>query len=234
MASRICSRPSKIDSNSIAAAVPSTISPGTYKVWVGTSPWSVVSSPAAQITVHSPLPMSVSKVNCSHLVGDGVTDNTKSLQTCLDVNAPIGSREVAYFDIPPGTFVLTGAITAHPYEVLIGSSPAMTKFVGRPKGSPPAAWFNVPQYFGLTDLALEAPANPNLLLSSGTTTGNPLTSGHLFFNNIDFSQPLMPRMEPRSMFAPRRPRHSGLQLVFSFQFQSGFRHSLWRRGHSLR
>jgi hypothetical protein len=62
----------------------------------------------------------------------------------------------------------------------------MTKFVGRPKGSPPTAWFNVPQYFGLTDLTLEAPANPNLMLSSGTTTGNPLTSGHLFFNNIDF------------------------------------------------
>jgi hypothetical protein len=177
---------SMMDSNSVAALVPSTLSPGTYKVWVGTSPWSAVSSPAAQITVHSPSPMSGRKVNCSHLVGDGVTDNTKSLQTCLDVNAPIGSSEVAYFYIPPGIFVLTGAITAHPYEVLIGSSPAMTKFVGRPKGPPPAAWFNVPQYFGLTDLALEAPANPNLLLSSGTTTGNPLTSGHLFFNNIDF------------------------------------------------
>ena len=74
------------------------------------------------------------------------------LQTCLDVNAPVGSREVAYFNIPPGTFVLTGAITAHPYEVLIGSSPTMTKFVGQPKASPPAAWFNVPHYFGLTDL----------------------------------------------------------------------------------
>jgi hypothetical protein len=120
------------------------------------------------------------------LVGDGVTDNTKSLQNCLDVNAPIGSKEVAYFNIPPGIFVLTGTITGHPYEVLIGSSPTATKFVGRPKGPPPAVWFTVPQYFGLTDLALEAPAYPNLLRSSGTTTGNPLTSGHLFFNNIDF------------------------------------------------
>jgi hypothetical protein len=177
---------SKIDSNSVAASVPSTLAAGTYNVWVGTSPWSAVSSPAAQITIHAPSPLSVRKVNCSHLVGDGVTDNTKSLQTCLDVNAPIGSREVAYFNIPPGKFVLTGMITGHPYEVLIGSSPTATRFVGRPTGPPPAAWFAVPQYFGLTDLALEAPANPNLFRSSGTTTGNPMTSGHLFFNNIDF------------------------------------------------
>jgi hypothetical protein len=70
--------------------------------------------------------------------------------------------------------------------VVTGSSSTTTKFLGRPKGPPPAAWFTLPQYFGLTDLALEAPANPNLLRSSGTTTGNPLTSGHLFFNDIDF------------------------------------------------
>jgi hypothetical protein len=177
---------SRIDSSSVVATVPRTLSPGTYNVWVGTSPWSATSSPAGLITVHSPSPISVRKVNCSHLVGDGVTDNTASLQTCLDVNAPIGSSELAYFNIPPGIFVLTGAITAHPYEVLIGSSPTTTKFVGRPKGSAPTAWFDVPQYFGLTDLALEAPANPYLLRSSGTTTGDPLTSGHLFFNNIDF------------------------------------------------
>ena len=106
----------KIDSNSVSAAVPSTLSPGTYNVWVGTSPWSAVSSPAAQITVHSPPPLSALKVNCSHLAGDGVSDNTKSLQTCLDANAPGGSNQIAYFDIPPGTFVITGAITPHPYE----------------------------------------------------------------------------------------------------------------------
>jgi len=139
------------------------------------------------------------------MVGDGVTDNTKSLQTCLDVNAPIGSREVAYLSIPTGTFVLTGGVTAHPYEVLVGSSSTSTKFVGQPKGSPPAAWFTVPQYFGLTDLALEAPANPNLLLSSGTTTGNPLTSGHLFFNDIHFSSTSDASNGAESMFSVAGP-----------------------------
>ena len=156
-------------------------------MWIGTSPWSSVSSPAGLITVYSPSSRAVRNVTCSNLVGDGVTDNTKPLQTCLDLNAPIGSSELAYLNIPAGTFVLTGGVTAHPYEVLVGSSPTSTKFVGQPKASPPTAWFTVPQYFGLTDLAFEAPANPNLLLSSGTTTGNPLTSGHLFFNNINFS-----------------------------------------------
>jgi hypothetical protein len=36
----------------------------------------------------------------------------------------------------------------------------------------------------MANLSLQAPANPNLLLSSGTTTGNPITSGHLFFSNV--------------------------------------------------
>jgi hypothetical protein len=196
---------SKMDSNSVAAQVPNTLAPGIYNVWVGTSPWSAVSSPAAQVTVHSPLTMSVRTVSCPHLVGDGVTDNTKYLQTCLDVNAPIGSREIAYFTIPAGTFVLTGGITAHPYEVLIGSSPTLTKFEGQPKASPPAAWFNVPQYFGMTDLALVAPANPNLLLSSGTTTGDPLTSGHLFFNDLSFTSTSDASNGAESMFAVAGP-----------------------------
>ncbi len=176
----------KMDTNSVSVEIPTTLSPGTYNVWVGTSPWSAVSSPAAEITVHSPPLLSVLTVNCSHLTGDGVTDNTKPLQTCLDANAPLGSNQIAYFNIPAGTFVLTGAITPHPYQVLVGSSPTTTRFLGRPKGAPPAAWFNLPQYFGMTDLSFIAPANPNLLLSSGTTTGNPRTSGHLFFNHIDF------------------------------------------------
>ena len=198
-------QPSKMDTNSIAAPVPSDLPAGTYNVWIGTSPWSAVSSPAAQITVHSSSSMSVRTVTCPHLTGDGVTDNTKYLQTCLDVNAPVGSSEIAYFNIPAGTFILTGEITAHPYEVLSGSSPTMTKFVGQPKALPPAAWFNVPQFFGLTDLALEAPANPDLLLSSGTATGNPLTSGHLFFNNLSFSSTSDASNGAESMFAVAGP-----------------------------
>jgi hypothetical protein len=177
---------SKSDTNSVTAPVPGNLAPGSYNVWIGTSPWSAVSSPAAQITVYSPTPRTVFKVTCSGLVGDGTSDNTKALQRCLDLYAPIGSREVAYITIPAGTFALTGGVTARPFEVLVGSSPALTKFVGQPNGAPPTAWLTVPQYFGLTDLALKAPANPNLLLSSGTTTGNPLTSGHLFVNNVDF------------------------------------------------
>ena len=181
--------PSKLDSNSITVPVPASLAPGAYNVWVGSSPWSVTSSPAAQITVYSTASFIVQNVACSNLVGDGVTDNTKRLQSCLDLYAPIpGSKGfVVYITIPAGNFVLTGGVTAHPFEVLVGSSPTATNFLGRPSSSPPAAWFNIPQYFGMANLSLQAPANPNLLLSSGTTTGNPLTSGHLFFNNVHFA-----------------------------------------------
>jgi hypothetical protein len=34
---------------------------------------------------------------------------------------------------------------------------------------------------------IPGPANPNLLVSTGTFTGSPVITGHLFFDNIDFS-----------------------------------------------
>jgi hypothetical protein len=180
-------KPSKLDTNSASVAVPGTLAPGNYNVWIGTLPWSVTSSPAGQVSVNSPASVGRLNVTCSHLVGDGVTDNTKNLQTCLDLYAPLGPKEIAYITIPPGTYLLTGGVSGHPFEVIAGSSPTSTKFIGSPKGVLPAAWFTLPQHFGLTNLSLQAPANPNLLVSSGTLTGNPLTSGHLYFNNISFS-----------------------------------------------
>jgi hypothetical protein len=127
-------------------------------------------------------------VSCSTLVGDGVTDNTKSLQRCLDLYAPLpGTPELVYISLPPGgPFVLTAGVTGRSQEVLVAPSSG-TSFVGRPSGAPPAAWFSIPQYFGMANISLKAPANPTLLTSSGTSLGNPLTSGHLFFNNVNFA-----------------------------------------------
>ena len=211
--------PSKLDSNSVTAPVPGGLAPGTYDVWVGSSPWSATSSPAAQITVYSPPSLIVQNVACSNLVGDGVTDNTKRLQSCLDWYAPIkGSKGiVVYIAIPAGNFVLTGGVTAHPFEVLVGSSPAATNFLGQPRGSSPVAWFNVPQYFGMANLSLRAPANPNLLLGSGTTSGSPLTSGHLFFSNVYFASTSDATDGAESMFALAGP---DIQVYNSF-FLSG-------------
>ena len=47
-------------------------------------------------------------------------------------------------------------------------------------------WFGAPQHFGLANLSLEAPANPSLLAATDSKTGNPATSGHLFFSNLNF------------------------------------------------
>ena len=212
-------KPSKLDSNSATVTVPGGLAPGTYNIWMGSSPWDVTSSPAAQITVYSPPSLMVQKVACSNLVGDGVTDNSKRLQTCLDWYAPLKGAMgfVVYIAIPAGNFVLTEGVTAHPFEVLVGSSSTATNFLGRPPGSPPAAWFNVPQYFGMANLSLQAPANPSLLLSSGTTTGDPLTSGHLFFNNVNFASTADASGGRESMFAIAGP---DIQ-VYNSSFLSG-------------
>jgi hypothetical protein len=197
--------PSKVDSNSLTALVPSTLAQGTYNVWVGNPTWDATSSPAGQLNVYLPPSRAVLNFSCPNMVGDGVTDNTKSLQSCLDKYAPVSSKEVAYITIPAGTFVLTAGVNGYPFEVLVGVSPAVSKFIGQPKGSPPAAWFNIPHYFGLVNLSLQGPANPNLLLSSGTTTGNPLTSGHLFFDNVSFASTVDASHGAESMFALAGP-----------------------------
>jgi Right handed beta helix region len=179
--------PSELDSNSITASVPSLV-PGIYNVWVGNLPWSATSSPAGQITVYAPSPLAVRDFACSDLVGDGATDNTKRLQSCLDRYAPLaGANEIAHITVSAGTFVLSSGVAPHPFEVLLGSSSAATKFVGRPPGMPPSAWFTAPQYFGMANLSLQAPANPNLLTSSDVMTGSPRTSGHLFFSDVKFA-----------------------------------------------
>ena len=116
---------SKMDTNSITVPVPNTLAAGTYSVWV----WNLAMECQSQVRrprsrSHSPLSLSVRKVTCPHLVGDGVTDNTKYLQTCLDVNAPIGSREVAYLAIPGGNVRTHGRKSQHiPMKSLVGSSP---------------------------------------------------------------------------------------------------------------
>lgn len=180
--------PEQPDTNSITVTVPSSLTPGSYNLWVGNAPWDATSSPTAQITIYSPPALTPRNISCSGLVGDVSTDNTKLLQTCLDDFAPLpGSNEIAYLALPRGTFVLNAGVTVKPYEVLIGESASSTTFIGRPTGTPPTAWFNLPQYSGLADFSLQAPPSPNLILSSGTNTGDPATSGHLFLSGLNFA-----------------------------------------------
>jgi hypothetical protein len=217
-----CLKPAKLDSNSVTVTIPADLAPGVYRAWVGSYPWSVTSSPAAQVTIHAPRSLRVQRAACSNLVGDGMTDNSKRLQQCLDWYAPdSGSTDVVvYISIPAGNFMLTEGVTAHPFEVLIGSSATTTHFIGRPPGAPPGAWFNVPHYFGMANLSLMAPANPNLLLSSGTTTGDPATSGHLFFDNVNFASTTDASGGREVMFAVAGPDIQVYHSVFlsgSFQ-----------------
>ena len=199
--------PAKFDSNSITVSVPNGLTPGSYNLWVGTSPWSATSSPAAQITIHSPPLLTVRDINCTTLVGDGVTDNTKRLQACLDEYAPLsGSNEIANISLPGGgTFVLSGGVKGHPFEFLSGPSVGGTSFLGRPGKVAPTAWFAVPQYFGMANISLLAPASPNLLLSNGSIFGDPSTCGHLFFYNVNFASEPGPFNSSEYMFVLAGP-----------------------------
>jgi hypothetical protein len=180
-------KPSLLDTNSASVTMPVGLAAGTYNLWIGTLPWSVTSSPAAQISI-TPSPL-VSAYNfaCPGVVGDGTTDITAPLQRCLDLYAPIGPGEVAFISLPRGNFLLTGPVIERPFEMLTGVSSTSTKIIGKPKGAPPAAWISMPHSSGIAHFSFQAPANPSLLASSGTLTGDPKTSGHLYVNDVNFS-----------------------------------------------
>jgi len=209
---------SHLDSNSIAVPVPATLAPGKYNIWVGSYPWSPTSSPESQITIYPPPSREVRYATCSNLVGDGATDNSARLQACLDLFAPpADSNLLVYITIPAGKFVLKSGVKPHSYEFLAGVSPNATHFLGSPPAAPPTAWFTVPQYFGLANLSLVAPANPYLLISSDSTTGSPQTSGHLFFNRVSFQSTADASHGLEAMFALAGP---DIQVYNSF-FLSG-------------
>jgi hypothetical protein len=77
--------------------------------------------------------------------------------------------------------------------------------LGQPEGITPAAWITAPQYFGIANITLQAPANPNLLLSAGALTGDPSASGHIFVNNVYFASTFDDSNGAESMFALAGP-----------------------------
>jgi Pectate lyase superfamily protein len=176
--------PEKQDSNSISAVVPALLE-GSYNMWVGTSQWDQTSSPATKITVY-PVPYSTIRyANCSAMVGDGKTDNTALLQSCLDHNAPTSSSsEIVVLRIGIGQFVIKTAVTAHSYEVLAGSSATDTILIAGSLFDKGGAWFTVPENFGMANISLRGPASASLL-SAGT---NAHGTGHLYLDNVDFER----------------------------------------------
>jgi hypothetical protein len=177
--------PSRVDTNSIVAKIPSSLNPGQYYVWIGSAPWSATSSQAVPISVIPPLSRAVVRASCSALVGDGETDNTALLQACLDEDAPKTiPNTLVYLTIPSGVFVLGGGVSIHSGEILIGSSPSSTQFLGKAPDPQPNAWFTISQYSGIANLSIKAP-NAIYLIAGSDLTGNPITSGHYFLKNLD-------------------------------------------------
>ncbi|HEY0796675.1 MAG TPA: right-handed parallel beta-helix repeat-containing protein [Acidisarcina sp.] len=179
-------QPSVDEATSITVDVPSSLPAGPYNLWVGTYPWSATSSPAAQITLFKPQAVQVSNSSCSSLVGDGVTDNSGLLQSCLDANAPMQPGVIASINVGQGAFLLQNGIILHPYELLVGDTPATTQFIGRSLSTPPQAWILAPPHVGVANFSFDAPANPSIL-SSSDTSGNPLNSGYIYVNNVKVS-----------------------------------------------
>lgn len=176
--------PSSVDATSMAVVVPAELSPGVYNMWVGNYPWDAASGPVSQVVVYAAPSLGVTQVTCSTLVGDGITDNTASLQRCLDDAAPPpGSKRLVDITIPEGSFAIAGSISPHPFEIVAGQSSQSTHLIGRPTGAAPKSWFILPQYFGMEHLSFEAPANPYLFMNNPTS--NPLLAGHLYFEDIN-------------------------------------------------
>lgn len=177
---------SKLDADSIAASIPTTLKPGTYYAWVGNYPWDAASSAASLITISSPAFSKSVQVTCNTLVGDGKKDNSSFLQSCIDKDvAATTPDQLIYLTIPAGTFAFTHGITLRPRVVLEGLSPSSTELIWQTPS--PATFITVSQYAGLANLSLAGPSNSSLVMSADTTSGDPATSGHLYLDNLNVS-----------------------------------------------
>ena len=109
--------------------------------------------------------------------------------------------------------MISGGITLHSYEIIVGSSPTLTTILGLPKGAPPSTWFSVPQYVGLANLTFKAPANPSLLAAN--RSGDPTVSGHIFVDNVDFESTADLSGGAEQMFALSGPDIQVYNSIFS-------------------
>lgn len=175
---------SRNDSNSLIAAVPSNLPAGVYNLWVGDSPWDTTSSAASQITLYAQQSYKINSVSCPLIAG--TVDNTAALQACLDQNAPApGAKTITYISVPAGKFTISDTLYPHSYEVLLGISASNTQLVGT-SATPPSTWLALPQFFGMANISITAPADPNLVTASNIWNSSPLTEGHYYFSGVHF------------------------------------------------
>jgi hypothetical protein len=190
---------SQQDENSISLKIPAELPAGDYDVWLGTHADDVASSKHYKIKIH-PWPwVLIQQQSCEGLVGDGKADNTAALQGCLDNSAGIASdpKHIVALKIPAGNFVITGGISLHPHEYLVGQGLTSTTITGV-STNPPNPWIAGTQYFGVANLTLTAPlaVNPNTGIFTARIVSNmnsfnpaavsydPATVGHVVVNNV--------------------------------------------------
>lgn len=173
------------DENAIAVTIPASMAAGDYDIWLGNSAQDAASGPASKIRIHASPGVNLSAMDCKGLVGNGSTDNAAAIQKCLDANkASATAANPRYLSLPAGNFVITRAVTLYPHQYLIGQSPSATTITGQ-SASPPPAWIQGSNWFGLQNLSLKAPMSTNLVKSD--RSGAPSQSGHLLFNQVNIT-----------------------------------------------
>ncbi|MBC7490551.1 MAG: hypothetical protein H7240_11860 [Glaciimonas sp.] len=171
------------DETSISVSIPSSLSSGTYYIWIGSNIQDAASSAATPITIYSNSTTTLSGMSCDGLVGDGSTDNTATLSNCFSDNAASASADNPYYlALPAGKFVITDTIKMYPHQYLIGDSMGTTPIIG-PSSNPPTTWIQGSQWFGIENLSIVAPVTNALIMSD--QSGDPVRSGHIILNSVN-------------------------------------------------
>ncbi|MDR3764207.1 MAG: right-handed parallel beta-helix repeat-containing protein [Acidobacteriota bacterium] len=172
-----------VSTTQVIAQLPASLPPGAYSVWIGDAAQGAVSSAPVPLAIASPHQWPLQHIACGGLTGDGATDNSGALQSCLDTYQP-GYGNIFCFDLPAGTYLLSQGIAPHPWQALCGASPTQTILLGAAKpGTAQPAWIVAPTYFAMQGLTLQASAAVLPLLQPANMS-SPWTSGHIWLNNV--------------------------------------------------
>lgn len=171
----------KQDESAISVAVPSNLSAGVYKIWLGGPTADALSSAPYNITFSAAQAPSLQNQTCAGMNGNGSTDNKNTLQNCLN-NAQASATDANHLvmvNLPAGNFVISGTLNVPPYIYLNGAGMDSTTITGA--GSLPKSWISGGHHFGLSNIKVVGPVTDTILMVD--QSGDDGKSGTISLNN---------------------------------------------------
>jgi hypothetical protein len=186
---------------SISAALPANIRPGTYAVSVQSRkghPETGGNPVNLNVYSYKPAKAQVLDVHSCGAVGNGRTDDTQAIQSCLNQGGALKPYTILQF--PTGQYRISEPLTIPRHVYLQGTSEASVSIVAAAAKVPPR-WISGDSYFGLSNMTVVAKDPAQMIGSSETDDSD--AAGHVLLNHLSIRCELSPQVAAVPIAAKR-------------------------------